>query len=252
MVTLPNSSQQLEVPPVEGWGEFLGQFAAEWEQGDHVFFDGPTKSGKTVCAHELAWLRRYVVVLGTKPRDQSLDAYIADGYERIESWPPTRKQVRDATFDDGAVRFVLWPKITKREQLRAFSPAFKRCLDDLFIDGGWTIVADEGLWLSSRKGLDLGDQLDAIGYGGRSSGVTLMMLAQRPRGIPINSWVNSTWAFLWKSGHTDDQRELASLGTYRPREVQDAIRSLRGHQFLCLPCRGGVEWAISQVELRTG
>jgi hypothetical protein len=108
-------------------------------------------------------------------------------------------------------------------------------------------VADEGLWLTDRNGLHLGDHLSSIAYTGRSSGVTLMMLVQRPRGVPVHTWSNASHALIWHGGNTDDARELASLGTQQPRAVQAAMHNLKGHDFLYLPCRGGLEWAVSCV-----
>jgi hypothetical protein len=196
-------------------------------------------------------------VLGTKPIDDEMDAYIAEGYTRIETWPPPRKALRP--LSDGSVRLVLWPKIKTREQLRSHRPTFARCLDEVMIDvgrdprthkpGGWTVVADEGLWLMKRDGLALGEQLSAIAYAGRSSGITLMMLLQRPSGVPRDTWANAMHAFVWNHGVTTDTRELASLGTVNPKAVTAAVESLRGFQFLYLPCRAGTGWAVSQVQL---
>lgn len=240
---------QVESPPHEAWGVWHPNFRATWKQGQHVLFVGPTGSGKTVAAHELAWDRKFVVVLGTKIKDAELDRYVADGYVRIEDWPATPKQLRDATFDDGAIRLILWPKIKKREDLYRFRPVYAKALDQILIDGSWAIVADEGLWLSERSGLNLGQQLSAIAYTGRSSGVTLMMLIQRPAGVPRNTWSNVAHAIVYKHGVTSDSRELASLGTESPRDVALAIRSLHKYEFLYLPCTADTTWAISKVDL---
>ena len=237
----------LEAPPVVPWSRFHPSFSARWQQGQHCIFVGPAGSGKTVAARVLARDRTYVIALGTKMRDPEMDSYIEEGYTRVEEWPPPRKALKPN--DDGSVRIVLWPKIKSRADLRRFRPVYARCLDDCLVRGGWTIVADEGLWLSDRNGLALGDHLSAIAYTGRSSGVTLMMLVQRPRGVPVHTWTNASHAFIWHMGHTDDARELASLGTQQPRAVQSAVHSLRGHDFLYLPCRAGADWAISCVDL---
>lgn len=235
-----------ELPGFEPWPVFEPAFVARWRQGEHCLFSGPTGSGKTVGARALARSRKFVVVLGTKIIDPEMDAYMREGYVRVDDWPPPRKALKPA--DDGSIRIVLWPKIKSRPDLVKFRPVFERCLDALLVDGGWTIVADEGLWLCRPHGLNLGDPLEAIAYTGRSSKVTLMMLIQRPAGVPRNTWSNASHAFLWHSGVTSDQRELASLGTRDPKEVALAIRQLRGHEFLYLPLRAGREWAVSEVD----
>jgi hypothetical protein len=245
---MPRPSPRLDVQvPAEDWESFFGAFVSRWRQGQHCLFVGPTGSGKTIAARTLVRARQYVVVLGTKPRDRELDAYIAEGYVRVESWPPPARALRP--LEDGSVRLVLWPKIKSREDLRRFRPVFAKFLDFAFIDQGWTIVADEGLWLSDRDGLALGAHLSAISYAGRSSDVTLLMLIQRPAGVPRNTWSNCSHAFMWHSGVTSDVRELASLGTYDPKDVAEAIQDLEGHQFLYLPCRAGAHWSRSEVAL---
>jgi hypothetical protein len=236
-----------EAPRYEPWSVFRPRFVGRWRQGQHCLFDGPTGSGKTVAARVLARDRQFVCVLGTKIRDPEMSAYVEEGYTRVESWPPPRKALRP--LRDGSVRVILWPQIKTRLDLRRFRAVYQDALDKMLVDGGWTIVADEGLWLSERKGLDLGDPLGAIAYTGRSSDVTLMVLLQRPSGVPRVIWQSCSHAFIWHGGVPDDQRQLASLGTAEPRAVVRTVGQLRGHQFLYLPCRAGAEWAISQVDL---
>lgn len=242
---------QLELAPIELWPQWYARKATQLKQGEHVLFCGPTQSGKTLLCRLLARLRNYVVVLGTKAWDPSLDAYIEEGYVRIDHWPPTREDYRKGqkVWEEGNVRFILWPKIRKIEDLRKFRPVFAKCLEQSFTDKGWTIVADEGLWLSDRSGLALGSQLGAIAYGGASAKISLYLCIQRPANLPPVTWTSCSWAEIFHSGRTDDVRELASLGIYEPRAAQAAVRGLRGHQFLDLPCRGGAEWAITQVDL---
>ena len=241
------STTALDAPPVEPWSTFDARFSRSWKQGQHCLFVGPAGSGKTVAARTFAAERKFVVVLGTKMRDEEMDAYLAEGYTRIEEWPPPRKATKPMT--DGSIRVVLWPKIKTRADLRRHRPVFAKCLDSVLVDGGWTVVADEGLWLSDKAGLGLGDHLSAIAYTGRSSGVTLMMVVQRPSGVPRNTWSNVSHAFLWHHGVTGDTRELASLGTAPPKAVAAAVQSLQGHDFLYLPCRAGTGWAVSCVDL---
>lgn len=240
-------------PPRLAWPDFAYRFVTYWDQGQHCLFVGPTGSGKTVACRTLARARSYNVVLGTKVRDAEMDAYIAEGYYRIDHWPPTAGDIRAArkVNPPGKRWFCLWPKIRTRTDLRSTENRrlFAKALDAMLVDEGWTIIADEGLWLSSRQGLDVGDHLEAIAYTGRSSNVTLMILLQRPRGVPVNCWTNVTYAFLWHLGNTDDVRELASLSVQDRREAQLAVAKLRGYDFLFLPCRATSEWAITRVDV---
>lgn len=238
-----------DLPPHVAWNDWYWRRARQPGQGRHQLFDGPTQSGKTLLCRYMAALRDFVVVLGTKPVDPSLDAYVAEGYYRIDHWPPTRDDFKKSGWDATEARFILWPKITKREQLRAFAPVYAKCLDDVFIQGRWTIVADEGLWLCARSGLNLGQQVADIAYGAASNKVSLYLCIQRPAGLPRVAWQSCADALIFKSGVTNDLRELASLGTYDPGVTAKAIKRLRQYEFLDLPCRGGAEWSVSRVEL---
>lgn len=248
---------QLELPPTVDWQSWYADTARSWQQGQHRLFIGPTQSGKTLLARLHARLRNYVVVFGTKPVDPSLDEYVAEGYTRIEQWPPTKKQLEPDR--NGDVRLILWPKIKKRSDLRnpTIRAHYARCLDEAFIKGRWTLVVDEGLWMSRRDGLNLGMELGDICYGGASNKVTVMLIIQRPAGIPPIAWSSCTDAMVFHMGGTRDVRELASLGTVDPKSAVAAVHSLGGddsdnepsHQFLALPCRGGKRWSISEVDL---
>lgn len=239
-----------EGPPVIGWAQWYAREASVIKQGDHILFVGPTQSGKTVLCRKVVRLRDYVVVFGTKPVDASLDAYVNEGYARIDHWPPVKKDYKDQP--EGQARFILWPKMKERADLRRYRDVYARALEEIFIEGRWAVVADEGLWIASRKGLNLETELGDVAYGGASNKVSLYLLAQRQANVGPVAWTSVSQALVFHMGRTDDVRDLASLGTYPPAEAVRVIQHLRGHQFLDLPCRGGVEWSISEVDLRAG
>jgi hypothetical protein len=238
---------ELTVPPRVAWRTWYGRFVRNWKQGDHVLDVGPTQSGKSLLARMLVLSRRYVVVFGTKPTDPTLDEYIDLGFVRIDHWPPTRKDLRDQ--QDGMARFILWPKIKEVGDLHKYRSLYAKCLDSMFVDGGWTAVVDETLWFCSRDGLDLSGKLSTMAYGSASNKITFLFLMQRPSGVPRILWSSCTSALIFHIGGTNDVRELASLGTIEPKSAVVAIRNLEGHEFLDLPLRGGVSWSVSEVEL---
>jgi hypothetical protein len=208
--------------------------------------------------------RDYVVVFGTKPVDPSLDAYVNEGYVRIDHWPPTSADYRKGrqVWGPGEARFIIWPKMKERKDLRRFKGVYAKCLDEIFIEGKWCIVADEALWLASRDGLGLSIPLGDTAYGTASNGVSLYLCVQRQANIPPVAWTSVTEAEIFHMGRTDDVRELASLGTYPPKAAiaavqgavgpgmtrDDTINGGRGHRFLSLPTRGGATWAMTEVE----
>lgn len=225
----------------------------------HILFSGPTQSGKTLLCRQVSRLHDWVVVFGTKPVDPSLREYIEEGYTRIETWPPRRKEMREqydrwgyrADGNPRALRFVLWPKIKERKELVKFKQVYIDCMDDVFINGGWCLVMDEGLWLADTHALNLGPYMSQVAYGAASNGVSMHLLVQRPSNIPRVTWSSCSQALLFHMGVTDDISEMAALGTYNRPEVKDAIGRLRGHEFLDLPVRGDGEWCVSEVDLRS-
>lgn len=239
----------LPVPPEVPWHVWLPRFIRQWKQGDHVLDVGPTQSGKSLLAREIVIAaRKFVVVLGTKTKDPTLDAYIEAGFVRIDHWPPTRRDFRDQ--QEGMARFVLWPKIREIGDLHKYRGLYEKALRQIYVDGGWTVVVDETLWFSDAKnGLGLGNMLATMAYGVASNRVSLVFLMQRPAGVPRILWQSCTTALLFHLGVTSDVREMASLGTNQPKAVVQTIQHLEGHHFLDLPLRAGRRWAISQVEL---
>lgn len=220
-----------------------------WKQGDHVLFAGPTQSGKSLLARKIVSRgRRYVVVFGTKPKDSTLEAYEdEEGFTRIDHWPPVRRDFKDQEPD--SARFILWPKIVEVDDLRKHRAVYQKALQNIYVDGGWSVVIDETLWFSSRDGLNLGGLLGTMAFGSASNRLSMLFLMQRPAGVPRILWQSCTTALLFHLGVTNDVREMASLGTEQPKAVVQAIQSLQGHQFLDLPCRGGASWSISEVQL---
>ena len=233
-------------PPVVPWAVWLPRFLRGWKQGDHLLFAGPTQSGKSLLAREIATKgRKYVVVFGTKARDDTLDGYLAAGFTRIDHWPPEKRDFKDQ--DAGMAHFILWPKVEKLNDMHRHAAVFSKCLDSIFIDGNWTVVVDETLWFCDKQGLNLGGKLGTMAFGSASNKVTFLFLMQRPAGVPRILWQSCTHALLFHLGVTTDVREMASLGTEPPKAVTQTVQHLKGHDFLDLPLRGGAQWSISCV-----
>lgn len=229
----------------------------------HVLFSGPTQSGKTLLCRLVARFRPAVVVFGTKPVDPSLDAYVNEGYVRIDHWPPTDADYRKGAkiWAPGTARFILWPEIKTLADLRRFGYLYAKAMDEIFIEGKWCVVVDEGLWIAAPTGLGLGQQLGDMCYGTASNGVSMYVLVQRPANVPPVVWTSVSEAELFHMGRRDDVRDLASLGTVDPNAAADVVQRLGTrlpgdppkpwvpHRFLSLPTRGGADWSVSEVDL---
>ena len=238
-----------ELPVKLPWDTFYALEEQQNGQGQHRLFLGPTQSGKTTLCRKIAALRGYVVVLGTKNVDESLDAYLIEGYKRIYQWPPTKKEIEEATQPDGSVRFILWPKITELSELNdpKTKLAFTKLFNQAYKEGYWTIVCDESLWLADKEGLDMDRILSKMAFASASNKVSLYLCMQRPSGISRITWSSVTDVYMFHMGVTQDVVEMAALGRHSPKEVRDAMASLGDREFLKLPIRANAEWSTSKI-----
>lgn len=249
----------VEVPPEVAWNDFIVETVEDNARssvgkkgellGIHRLIVGKNGSGKTTLTKIFNRMKKAVLVFGTKPgRDASLEEYVErEGFLRIEHWPPKEKELR-VRGEFGQVKLLLWPKITHYSELRNYAPMFRKAAEDIASEGRWTLSIDEGLWVCSNKGLNLGDIVSEIAYGGRSNGISLHLCVQRPSGIPIIIHDQCREGYVFKIGNTNDIREIASYSAYSNREVSEAVSDLGVHEFLHLPMGAtDREWGVSEV-----
>jgi hypothetical protein len=159
----------------------------------------PTGVGKSVIAQEVASLRTGVVVIGTKRKDDSMDAYLRRGYKRIYNWPPPR-------WGQEPFRYVLWPKIKEIDDVEKARPTYARFLRNIFKIDNVTVVLDECQFLTEYLGL--GRMINLLLHQGRSGKLSVISLSQRPVWIPAAVRSASSFAFL---GRTTDRSDLSAL-----------------------------------------
>jgi hypothetical protein len=221
-------------------------------EGIHRLYNGRTRSGKTTLCRIMTRMEKTCLVFGTEPNDPSLDDYIyKEGFIRIEQWPPTKDQLKvRGPYDQ--VKLLLWPKMTAYGDLKRNRPHFQNALRDVQAEGSWSVVIDEGFQVCRRGGLDLGEEVSEISFGGAGNGISLSLIIQRPSGIPVITHEQSHELYQFKSGNINDIRSLASYAGKSPREFADALRTLNegklhGHQFLHAPMTDGEPWEVSEV-----
>lgn len=223
----------LESPPRIPWDTLTSRLSRTWEQGDHVTVVAPTKHGKTHLALELAEMSRFVLVLATKRNDP----LVADLQRRGYQVTPDTDGVLWAEREPVTPKVVVWPqfgeKVGARQRIILQQRALREVLDWADKTGGWTIVADETMWLHDN--LRLERELSALWYQGRTQRLSLIALMQRPSRVPRLAFSQATYLFIGKYADKRDIDALREISSVIPREViERGIKSLskERHEFL--------------------
>lgn len=222
------------------WDQFRRIFRARWQQGEHIFTNGQTGSGKSELLSRLLadpWSRnrkKYSTLFVTKPRDPLFKSPYVDGFERQQAFYPqahTSKVMLSAPRGDST-----------RQDVGNQHAIFRDALDTIYAQGGWTVGIDETYWMNRE--LALGNDISRIAYMGRALGVTGIFNTQRPSHIPVLIPQSATHAFLGKMGRREDVNRVAELGgDYH--ETLAAVNSLRSkHDFVYLDTQGDLPLMI--------
>jgi energy-coupling factor transporter ATP-binding protein EcfA2 len=214
----------VEVPFLR-WAEFLQRF--KWQQGQHITIVGPTGRGKTTIALELLKLRRpqtnateFVAVLATKARDEGLYPPLTRmGYVTHERWGDSPPDVHPHVI-------LKPPKEARQKQADAFADA----IGSIYIDGGWTVYADEVRYLTDT--LRLKDRMELLWLQGRSLGVSLVVSTQRPVSIPLEAFDMATHLFLFRETDRVNTDRAASFSGADTAVARAQLPRLDTHEFL--------------------
>lgn len=192
---------------------------------------GPTGSGKTTLALALLDMRAYVVALATKPRDDTMNKLVkAAGWRKITAWPPP-PSLR------GGQKVVLWPRFVRPEDMRAQAIELDHALREMFVQGSWTIFADELYYLCHQ--LKLTGLLEMIWTQGRSMDLTLVGGTQRPAHVPLLAYDQATHLFFWRDNDETNLRRIGGLGGLNSNLIRATVAQLPKHHFLYVNTRTG-------------
>lgn len=228
MTTLAPDRAASSAAPFVPWGDV--DAALDWRQGEHVTLVGPTGCGKTTLGLHLLGRRDWVCVIGTKPRDRTLDGLRREGYRRLEEWPPPQHWNR----------VLLWPKRKSLADRYTQAAAIAAALEAIYRTGAWCVFADELQYLCERLGL--ADDLAELWQQGRSLGVSIVGASQRPRYVPLAAYSQATHLFLWRSNDEADLRRLSELNGADTRTVRAVLPQLGRHEVLYVNTRDGLLW----------
>lgn len=206
-----------------------------WKQGQHCLTVGGTGTGKTTISGEFFPRRTQVVVCVSKGMDDIFEGPYFNEYETIEVWKPGKHQ-----------RVLLRPKNqrtlreTRDHKAKVFAEAFDNIL---LVRGNWCIGIDETHYMCETLGLK-GEVTDLLEQG-RSAGISLWNNTQRPAGIPLATYVNSTHGFFFQSQEEYDVARLARMGNKYTNAKEmaaniDALESFETHEFIYLDRTGRI------------
>lgn len=206
--------------------------ALDWRQGEHMTAIGPTGCGKSTLLMGLLDRRAYVVVVGTKPRDRTLDRLRRDGYRLEREWPPSAPPAV-------APRVLFWPRIDRMGDRVAQAGAIGAMLESIYRTGGWCVVLDELRYVASPRYLGLEAQVVMLYQQARSLGVSVVGATQRPRHVPLDCYSAATHLFLWRTSDQQDLRRLSELDGADVELVRRVLPHLGRHECLYVNTRDG-------------
>lgn len=219
------------------WAEFKPYFYSQWHQGEHVSLIGPTGQGKTTLALELLERRKYVVALGTKPRDDTLiQLEKKQGYKRIAKWDERKLQHR----------LLLWPPIKHEKDTERQRKEFSYALNDIYGQGYWTVFIDEARYFAQM--LRMPKTMILLWTQGRASKVSVVAGCQRPAWVPTEIYDQATHIFLWGDNDENNLKRIGGIGSLNSKEVRIAVAALPKYHILYLNTRTN-EMLRTKVEL---
>lgn len=198
--------------------EFLTIFGNTWKQGEHVAICGPTGSGKTYSAQDILKLKKRVVVIATKSKDETLDCY--RGFKRRDTWPPD--------WNEKLVLF--WKKPKNLKDFRSAQIAIYGVMADLYKYGSWTVYFDDLFFVSET--LKLKEPLRMFYTQVRSNDVSIVASIQRPFWVPVEAVSQSSYVLLFPTRDERDIKRVAEGMGLSFNELLEGVRSLKQYEFL--------------------
>lgn len=229
----------------------MRRLAHSWEQGEHVLVTGATKSGKTTLARRIDQIRidrgGFVIVMVAKMRP---DQTLLDDYKGWTRWDNAKRIGSPRPSEN---RVLLWPNTdkakTNREARAIQRDVFQDAFDRLARVGKWTLHIDEGLYMASPTFMNMADEIAMMHALGRTSGLTIVTLAQRPSHLPLIVYSSASHAFVGRARERADVQRLSELGGRNSaKELQATIAAQGRHDFLWLPV--APDWEPEPVNLR--
>jgi hypothetical protein len=230
-----------EAAPVVDWQTFLRWF--RWRQGEHVGIIGPTGQGKTTFAFAILPKRRFITVLATKPRDETLERFARqENFEIIQRWDDKADPLLKP-------RRMLWPNAKSLYAAFSQRSVFRRALSSIYNRGNWAVYLDE-LWYMVHH-LKLETEVRVYLLQARSNGVSLIVATQRPAHVPLEVYDQSSWLVFFRDNDETNLKRISGISWLSKKLVQTLVANLDEFQALVINTRTG-RMVRTTVERREG
>ncbi len=164
--------------------------------------------------------RRYVLALDPKGGDDTLKKL---GYPRLSTWPPPRKFWRDVEGGKPA-RFIVGQHCHRTEDYGPLAATLKRCVDDVFAAGGFTLYVDE-LEIAARF-MKLAATIELFLIAARNKGISVVTAFQRPAYVPTTASSQTSWFATFYTRDIDVVGRLAEMAGRPKHEMRGMVRGL--------------------------
>ena len=225
--------------PFIPWDEMIGYLQGagpdgnqRFQQGDHVAIIGPTGTGKTHIALEIAEIRTYVMVVACKPRDPLIEEATKRGYYLI---PGNKLEVPYADGVPHHKKVIYWPRLGRgkkplptSELLRAErglqKPLIGGAIGYVRKNGKWCLIIDEGTWVC--RDLNLQRDIDSALTQFRTLQASVVILGQRPAWMGRYVLSQPQHLFLFQTSNGEDLKSLGDISGTDTKVVQHLVRNL--------------------------
>lgn len=245
-----------EMAPQIEWDDFMTYVLGSsdpmlrYAQNHHVGLIGPTESGKSTLVHGVLPLRSYVTFYGTKIKDPVLQSYADSGqYTRLLDWPPMKGRglFRKPATAQEMPRRLLWPDVSSLSQVMGLAPVFQRATNDIYGQGGWTVVWDE-FWMQCDI-LKMRQTAKIMLQQARSNDISMVMGAQRPAWIPPELYDQTRHLFFWRDNDRRNLDNIGNVGWLNADVIRGFVARLEPYQVLYVNNRTGYMYRTRAPEL---
>jgi len=229
-----------DIPRVT-WEEFLAEHF-KWAQSEHIGIIGPTDSGKTTLALAILPLRKFVIVTGTKPRDDTLEHLVGQGFVKIREWENLDPTVHP--------KRLLWPDVSAKglrvknsddiehKMLVKQHRVFRRAMARIYRDGCWCVYLDELWWWIHM--LKMERVVRVFLQQSRSLRISLVVATQRPAFVPLEVYDQSTHLFFFRDNDERNLKRISGISWLSANLIRSTVARLDRHEVLYVNTRDGM------------